>query len=138
MRRDNKFGMFILHYIMCALIIACSVAVGELGWLDSSTRVVAATAHRAHPTCYLPYNPSYFVRSACQQRGYTGERCNIQPGWDFQPRGTLGRGNSKPRDDWIVPPQAIETMPCSLLNQGESILTEMSGLLLLNGALYWP
>ena len=29
--------MFILHYIMCALISACSVAVGELGWLDGTS-----------------------------------------------------------------------------------------------------
>ena len=37
MRRDKNFGMFILHYIMCALISACSVAVGELGWLDGTS-----------------------------------------------------------------------------------------------------
>ena len=101
---------------------------GGVGWIAGG---VVPPPTGAHPTCYLPtIHPS--VRSACWRRM---QPCNIQLGWDFQPRGTLGPGNSKAQDDWIVPPP--QTMPCSLLNQRESILTEMSGLLLLNGALWW-
>lgn len=107
---------------------------GGVGW----TGVVPPPTGLTLPATYLPtIHP--LVRSA---RWWRMQPCNIQPGWDFQPRGTLGPGNSEPRDDWIlwiVPPQKIETIPCSFLRQRESILTEMSsGLLLLNGALWWP
>lgn len=108
-------------------------------WCDRATTGGSPTLPELpyHQPTYPPYTP--LCGQPARPGGCSGERCNIQPGWDFQPRGTLGPGNSEPRDDWIVPPpQAIETMPCSLLNQGESILVEMSGPLPLIGALWGP
>ena len=86
-----------------------------IGWGGvGGTGVVPPPTGLTLPATYLPtIHP--LVRSA---RWWRMQPCNIQPGWDFQPRGTLGPGNSEPRDDWILwivpPPQ--ELRPCHALS----------------------